>query len=196
MEPGTGSNIMGVLKERTRLLHGQVESHLGVMDPGLTLTRYRSLLVRLWGFYAPLEARLDELQPWAALGLAPGPRRKSPWLARDLDALGVNSGHRGQLPVCARLPGLDGIADAIGCLYVLEGATLGGAIIGRRLASTLGIGPESAGAFFASYGRERGPMWKAFGAAVSEYGGRREPIIGAACETFASLDEWLTSKPT
>jgi heme oxygenase (biliverdin-IX-beta and delta-forming) len=188
-------SILAKLKERTQPHHERVEAHLGVMDPGLTRDAYRVLLARFRGFHLPVERRLDALAAWEALGLRADERRKTPWLEADLRALGMDGESLARLPVCPALPALETVDHALGCLYVLEGATLGGAFISRHLARALGVDAESGGAFFASYGELRGPMWKSFGRALESYAERRggeEEILAGACDTFITLDHWLT----
>ena len=47
-------------------------------------------------------------------------------------------------------------------MYVLEGATLGGAVISRNVRAVLHLGPHNGASFFASYGADVGANWKAF----------------------------------
>ena len=47
------------------------------------------------------------------------------------------------------LPDLQGVQEALGCLYVVEGSTLGGQVIARHLRQTLGVDPRCGGSFFA-----------------------------------------------
>jgi heme oxygenase len=188
-------SILVQIKERTQPHHERVEANLGVMDPGLTRAGYRVLLARFRGFHHPVERRLDVLAPWAALGLEAAERRKTPWIDADLRALGMDGEAIARLPVCSALPALETVGHALGSLYVLEGATLGGAFISRHLARTLGVDAASGGAFFASYGERRGPMWKSFGRALERYvegRGGEEEILAGACDTFIRLDHWLT----
>ena len=52
-------------------------------------------------------------------------------------------------------------------------------------------------AFFSGYGRETGPMWKAFGAAIIEFAENdadHEEIIAGANETFEKIGNSLSSK--
>lgn len=96
-----------------------------------------------------------------------------------------------RLPTCPGFPLLDTIPRALGCAYVLEGATLGGAVILRHLGRTLGVTRERGGAFFGSYGSASGPMWKEFCGALAACDEPAEPAVAAARETFATLDGWL-----
>jgi heme oxygenase (biliverdin-IX-beta and delta-forming) len=106
-------------------------------------------------------------------------------------ALGVGAEEIARIPQCAELPELVTIPQVLGCLYVIEGATLGGQIITRHLQANLGITPETGGAFFAGYGVENGARWQAFGAmitAAAERFGGEDEIVASANRTFETLD--------
>jgi heme oxygenase len=78
---------------------------------------------------------------------------------------------------------------ALGVLYVLEGATLGGAVIARIVRRRLGVTP----AFFGAGGAAIGARWRAFGAAVDAFAGGAAPadMRLAATECFEHLESWL-----
>lgn len=120
---------------------------------------YRAYLQAHWRVHAALEPVLaDRLPPaWTAERLA-----KTLWLEADLRALGA--------PLPAALPrpgGLEGRAQALGAMYVLEGATLGLGVVGRRLANAHPA-RQGAGRFMAAYGSECGARWSAFMQLLSE----------------------------
>ncbi len=76
-------------------------------------------------------------------------------------------------------------------MYVLEGSTLGGTMISRRLRQSLGLHPGSGGGaqFFFSYGPQVGRMWRDFTAALEAYSegnahGKDEEIVASAQATF------------
>lgn len=176
----------------TRPIHAELEARLPLIDPGLSRPTYRDIVARFFGFYAPLEAGL--LGPSSSLetGVDYVQRRKVSRLETDLAALGC--AEVAELPRCAELPRLDSVQRVLGCLYVIEGATLGGQVITRHLEKNLGITPESGGAFFAGYGAETGPRWKEFCAlltAAAERVGGEDEIVAGANETFATLGRWL-----
>ena len=50
----------------------------------------------------------------------------------------------------------------MGCLYVLEGATLGGVVIRRHPEQKLRLGPDNGAAFFHAYGPDTGRRWREF----------------------------------
>ena len=185
-------SMMAELRESTRELHERAEAAVALTRPGLGRDGYRRLLARFYGIYEPLEAELGRR---VDLPLDFEGRRKAHLIAADLGALGLSRTEVDALPRCAELPRLRGPHRALGCMYVLEGATLGGKIITRTVCAGLGVAPGSGCSFFASYGDRIGPMWKAFGAAVAAAPGvdahRREVIAGAR-DTFATFERWFS----
>lgn len=187
----SGLMILDSLRQRTRPHHERAERTLAIMDAGLERAAYRETLAALHGFYLPMEARLAAVP---ALPLDLAPRRKAALLARDLRALGLGDAAIAALPRCPALPAPTSAGEALGCLYVLEGATLGGQVISRHLARTLGIGATTGAAFFGSYGARVGPMWQAFRATLVEHAARHgddEAIVAAAGATFDAFTDWL-----
>jgi heme oxygenase len=185
--PGAARRL---LRTATAPAHAALEAN-PVMAALATDPGRATLAEALWrqaGWYAAMEPAIE-----AALGdAAPADlaaRRKRPLLERDLTALGLDPA---AVPVCRAIPRLDGPAAALGAAYVLEGATLGGAILSRRLAAALG--PGAPGRFFDPYGAERGARWRAFLAHLEHHldrPARRRAAADAAVRTFDSLACWL-----
>lgn len=189
MVPPTG--ILTRLKVETRPQHDAIERALALVDPALTRSRYRARLEQLYGFYEPVEACLREVGGWAERGVDLAARRKAPLLRGDLEAL--DGGRAGDLATCRALPPLDTAAASFGCLYVLEGSTLGGQFIARHIRATLGVTPESGGRFFQGYGAQTGAMWQSFRDALEAFataGGSSDEVVAGAVETFRSLHRW------
>jgi len=190
------SNSKDMLFERLRLetrdLHQLMERQLPVFSPGFTLEEYRRLLVRYAGFYAPVEEKLTALRT-AGLLVFDDTRRKHALLLRDLERLGGNRN-----PIwCQTVPALQSVCQGIGCMYVLEGSTLGGQIILRHLKEALGVTADSGGAFFASYGSELGRRWKEFREAIGKderAGSEADEIIASARDTFVCFHDWLAEE--
>jgi heme oxygenase len=186
--------ILTLLRERTRPLHDRVEGDLDILSFTRSLPRYQALLQRLYGFYAPIE---DILVPLTADGRIAGitykDRRKTSKIVHDLRAIAPNIRLQ-EIPLCANLPTLNTAEQALGCMYVLEGATLGGQIISRQLRESLGIAAEDGGAFYNGYGGDTGRQWKTFGASATVFAATSpsyEPILLSACETFERFEQWL-----
>ncbi len=187
--------ILAVLRDRTRLLHEQVERTVAVSTRLRSVQLYGELVARFYGFYLPFEERLAQVDGYAALGLDFAARRKTHLLRDDLTRLGMSPAYIDSLPRCHELPAVTVLADALGCLYVLEGATLGGRIICREAENALGVLPGRGCSFWASYGERVGEMWKDFCRILERYAaatpGETERIITAAAGTFTCLDRWL-----
>lgn len=182
------------VRAHTRALHERAEA-LVDLETLRTVERYQTLLSRLLGFHAPLERRLAQVD-LGVVGLDLDPRRKAHLLEDDLRWLGVDPG---QVPACGALPALPALPEALGCLYVLEGSTLGGQVVSRHLREAMGVVPGRGGSFFASDGRDVGAMWRAFCRAL-EVGCPGEPEAiragESAVRTFASFNDWLAAAPT
>lgn len=178
--------ILKQLKESTAEMHEQLESLVSVLDESGTIDSYKVLIARFFVLYRAIEGALpaEELR---AKGYDLSVRAKLPSLEKDISALGIESSE--DLAGIAEPLSIDirSLDRAFGAAYVLEGATLGGQVISRHLDAALGIGPANGGAFFNSYGKEVGPMWKEFGAAITafaEAGADNAAIIEGAKDTF------------
>lgn len=187
-------DILATLRAATGGAHEQLEAAVKIETCIADREKYTELLRGFLGFYRPLEDRLFALNDWAGHGVSLLGRRKVPWLAADLQAMGLGRNEIDVLPDCANLPATNDYAQGFGCLYVLEGATLGG----RQITSLLQTSPVPADArhFFGSYGAETGARWRDFIVSLQREAetcgetGRAE-IVRAAGHTFACLREWI-----
>ncbi|MBF5046643.1 biliverdin-producing heme oxygenase [Aggregicoccus sp. 17bor-14] len=191
--------ILQRLKEETREHHARAEAAMRLLDPALSPALYRRHLEALYGLYAPLEGQLEGLLSGAqgaeALEL---PRRwKRTFLARDLTALGHDAQSLERLPRAPPLP-LEGVPEALGAMYVLEGATLGGQLLLRHLtrhfSGQYSGHPVGDFTFFRAYEEALGPMWRAFGEALVR-ATPDEPfaqrVVRGAHLTFDAFERWL-----
>ena len=182
-------SVLTRLRLETRGEHEAVERVLNLMDSALTLQAYRQRLVQFYGFYKPLEAALQArcLPQLAALL----PRlHKATLLRQDLQRLGVSTC---DLPLCRSLPPIQSEAQVLGCLYVMEGATLGGRLITQHVQATFAILPATGGSFFEGYGAATGQMWQAMRqllVSASVDTRTENAIVASAIGTFASLRGW------
>ena len=122
----------------------------------LTLEDYAHLLGRFHSFLAPLEPLLMRRTELNEFGLEMETRAKAPALEMDLKQLGVTN----MPPAVTDLPEVNNAAQAIGCLYVLEGSTLGGQLMAKHFRRMAGVG--EAVRYFAGYGPLTGRRWKNF----------------------------------
>jgi heme oxygenase (biliverdin-IX-beta and delta-forming) len=186
--------FMQRLKQQTQSYHSSLEDKLDLLNPALTREQYRLLLQRFWGFYAPLEERLQALHFRALYPFDAEKRRKVPLLRNDLQTLGLTEAEIRALPRCVDLPDCRHYPQVLGCWYVIEGATLGGQLISRHFRAVLGMSREQGCAFFGSYGEQVGSMWKEFCSglnAAASIPAVESLIIESACQTFIALDRWL-----
>lgn len=184
-------DILNRLRTETRHEHDAIETVLDIMKPDLGIAAYRCQLARFYGFYQPLEAAMASLVDWSHLEIDFDERRKSHLLAADLEQLGVDTA--GTLPICSALPPVTSIATGFGSLYVLEGATLGGQLIGRHVKQTLGLDVLHGARFFNCYGDRTGMMWKKFRAALVAFAitpATQDEIVASAAATFTTLRCW------
>jgi heme oxygenase len=187
----TTSPIHARLRLETRADHDAVEAVMALMDDGLTAAHYRCRLEQLLGFYRPLESRLGRVPESELCGLSLAERAKTPLLAADVaDVAPVP-----EVPDCADLPDVGTSARAFGCLYVLEGATLGGRFISQHVERALGFTADRGGRFFAGYGARTKEMWSAFCSSLAAFAETApeaaDDVVGTARLTFDALRRWV-----
>jgi heme oxygenase len=192
------------LRAATREIHERLHLHPAfapVMSAQPDIAGYAQLISQLRGFHMPTETRLFT----AAERLLPEltdlqQRRKAHLLQQDLVHLaaipGVAQSDPGAVEARRRLtrPAL------LGCLYVIEGATLGGRELGRKLAPLLqsvGLTGVDGRQFFLAYGACQGDMWRRFCTVLADVAGTFTPsecraMEKAARKQFLALENWLT----
>jgi heme oxygenase len=187
-----GPDVLTELRTATAVEHEQVESALGLMDPHLGRDRLVEVLIRLHAFWTAAEAGLDawaHRSPVDAGAVDWSRRRRAHLFAADLRELGAAPPDDGG----PELPAVEDTDQALGRLYVLEGATLGGTFIARHLATLPTLGPDVRLGAFSPYGTETGAMWHAFRRVTRDRvaaGGDPARVVGAARATFAVLAAW------
>jgi heme oxygenase (biliverdin-IX-beta and delta-forming) len=180
------------LRAATWPSHQELERRLDVKKRFSSLAAYRVHLEQMWGFCAMLEALVEPLVR-DALGDFES-RRKLPLLTRDLVATGSSPAAVAALPRMPLVPACRDTAAGFGCLYVLEGATLGGRTLLPKVQRTLGLAPTRGAEFLASYGERIESMWRAFGCALDAWCVDPERSARARCAavaTFDGLADWL-----
>jgi heme oxygenase len=187
-------DIMAVLKSETAEHHTQVEQLMPFFKESFSLQEYVCTLGVFLGFFEPLERKLATIAGWHTVGIDLRQRRRAHRLHVDLRALGVSDAAIAGFPRCRRLPYLANRYDGLGCLYVLEGSTLGGQLIARELSRRFGIEQYSGSSFFHSYDSNVGEAWKHFCSAVRTHANdpiKEHAIVKSAEETFASFESWI-----
>jgi heme oxygenase len=178
------SRRMVALRRETRAAHARIELALPVLDVDLTRARYRRIVEALHGYYVGLEPLVDAKPMSSKVAL----------LVDDLLALGHAASDIAGLPRCVELPQITTASCMLGARYVIEGATLGGQLIGRRLAQTLDLDATNGAAFFIGYSEHTREMWLKFNHCV-ESAPEFDVIaaVAAANATFETLERWLVT---
>lgn len=184
------SDILQRLKAETAEAHRQTEKRLPMFDPEFDLRGYARVLEQFYGFWAPLEIELSKAEGVEGPELALRSRLKSHLLEADLRNFGIDPA---AVARCSGLPDVGTFVKALGCLYVLEGSTLGSQFIARHLREKFGIGAASGASFFNAYEGEVGARWAAFRAFLTGHATEEsaDEMIGSAQNTFETLDQWL-----
>lgn len=174
--------LLLTLRARTREAHERLEADVDVPHRWQDRSAYGALLAGFRSVYAPLERELDRSAGTAvALPDWDERRGKTAWLDEDLAALDLSAGEPMDV-----LP-LTTAEDVAGAAYVLEGATLGGAVVLR------GLDPALPHRFFTAYGSERGRRWRDFRSHLDALQGLDEDAVVASAErTFASVHDACT----
>lgn len=184
------TSIMETLREATRGEHEWMERSLDLKQGSLSVESYVRLLELLYGYYEPVERRLQTISELSQLVPDLDRRRKVPLLVFDLHYWKRDER---RLPLCSSIPMIFDRLDALGSLYVLEGATLGGQVLSRWFQNELGITADTGGAFFHGYGSGTTSMWRAFGSSMATVPQNTENdmrIIESARATFRTLRMW------
>jgi heme oxygenase len=183
-------DLFDLLRKGTADIHRRIERRVPVFREGFNLEDYIWLVESFFGFWAPIERRLSAMVTLRDADLALESRLKSFLLRKDLLILGRDPATVRQ---CERLPRLDTFLQGLGCLYVLEGSTLGSQIISPRLEEKLQLGEGSGASFFNAYGRSAGARWMEFQRFVctSVRPEHADSVVEAAQQTFLCFYEWL-----
>jgi heme oxygenase (biliverdin-IX-beta and delta-forming) len=175
------------LRAATADAHASIERTFDLFSMLSSHNSYRTTLIAFHGFFAVVEPRLEATLTDPAFYPT---RRKLPLLQADLLALGLQAEDVARLPHCPWSPAICNRHEAMGTLYVLEGATLGGAIISRMALNRLGPGTPTS--YFGAHGTRRGRMWSALKGRLLEVQGPEDRrAIQAASACFRALEAWL-----
>lgn len=188
-------NLRKRLQEETKSLHEKIEQTFllkKILLQEITLSDYKLLIQKFYGFITPCEVLIDSLTCKFVIKN----RKKQPWLEQDLRALKISKNNDTKLLICRNLPVLCEYEQVLGYLYVMEGATLGGQIIIKMLKTQLQITLDQGGRFFHGYGDKTKIMWNNFCVDLCSINHieQQNKIIHSASDTFKRLHEWMESR--
>ena len=199
MQQQTGSTekdvFLAELRTVTTPSHKALEANpysVALMAHETTLDNYATYLKKLYGFVKPYEQQVFPILANRISDIAD--RSKAALLESDLKALGFSHEQIAALPQF-NYPTPHSQAQAFGAMYVLEGSTLGGSIIYKRLNHLIQIDKATNGKYFTAYGETSGAKWKTFIEAFANYvveNNTQQEAIESAVNTFTAMDKWLT----
>lgn len=185
--------ILGRLRRETSQLHAEVERRVDILNRVRSPSDYRILLEKFYGLHYTLEAQVyttdSPVLTWLPdLQL----RRRTNALRSDLAVLG--NAEPGRLSL-APPQVLGTAAQHFGCLYVMEGSTLGGQVIARHVQERLGLTIGNGCGFFMGHGARTGALWERFRASIESFATCRpvahEEIVLAATRVFQLFGNWM-----
>jgi len=182
-------SVAQLLKKETFEEHARAEK---LLAPKLTSIQsyddYAAILKMFYGFFHPLEKPIAQYLTGQVLSDI-HERRNSLFILRDLTA--IQSSTEGFL-LCKTLPGINSSLQALGTMYVLEGSTLGGRMIGKMLIKNPAVAFNDSNLnFFNGYRENTGTKWTYFLSVVDQYEDHADDIITSANETFSCLTKWM-----
>lgn len=180
------------LRDETREAHERVEAALNPLTEQASLTGYAEMLSRWRAFFVCWEPLVHGLAPDQAIAEELISRSKIGWIDQDLAAIDAQ---RDRIVFEAeRLP-VNDWADALGGIYVIEGATLGGQVLCKRFGEALGLTPERGLRYFNSYGSKTAECWRETKHLLNDarWANQHDRIIRSAPATFAALTDFFST---
>ena len=188
------TDFLNKLRFNTAPLHKSIELlpvSISLLSNNITLQDYRNYIIILYGFvkefelslYPQIQFVIDDLES----------RKKTFLLYNDLQTLGIEPAEVETI-MDNFFKTNNTIAGTLGCMYVMEGATLGGQIISRHIEKMLGNSVTGSLKYIKAYGTNTGYMWKKFLESFCELAvikQQQDEAIKGAVKTFSLLEKWM-----
>ncbi len=174
----------------------QLPQFVGLTGGKLDRAKYGDLLTKLLGFHAPYEYAIAAKLGDTAYGLPLARLRRAALLEDDLRVLGLSKAHVLRVPVRS----FPTKSQAMGALYVIEGATLGGRQLAQGLDPLLGEGVTAGRRFLLAGTDPARPTWREVRAAIDRCARNRRALarmMDGATATFKDFarmfeePEWI-----
>ncbi len=183
-------DVLERLREGTRGAHDRLEAAAmsgRIMDGSLGAEEYKQLIQVHYIVHRELEALLEEKKVEEHFPeLHMKEREKMPLLKKDVEELAINR-EKLNAPAAGQLPQLEEPYGPLGCIYVMEGATLGGMVIVKSLRKNEQLAGIDNFHYFGCYGSGTSRQWKSFLEVLKEKGQgeeAKEQIVKAARMTY------------
>ncbi len=182
-------DLLSLLRRETSALHEHVEEVTDLPGAVRSHSDYVALLQRFWVVHRPLEQQLGAVRwekSWARIGIDLAQHRRTHLIARDLRELAPGRPSTdSSRPSRAAAPHVGTFGQALGCLYVLEGSSLGGRVLAQQVTAALGgVVPV---AFLSSDGRGHPGPWRTVCEGLRRFGSDgidAGDVVTGARETF------------
>ena len=198
---GQRLTLMEELKAATSLAHAQLQTtpfFVALPACQLPLESYVGQLRALAVIHAVLEPALAASSHPALVAVWRADMRKTPWLEQDLRYFAPRAvadlkeavDEALRVAEQMRLWSVERPLRLLGAVYVLEGSTLGGVLLGRQCARAFLLADHAGLAYLNSYGPAVPAHWAEFRErmnALSLDGAEREAVRAGAVEFFAGL---------
>jgi heme oxygenase (biliverdin-IX-beta and delta-forming) len=179
------------LNLETRALHPEADAlWVELLAHGTTPDVYRSTLIAVYGFEAPVEAALS-LTAGVSAVVPLRPRARTGLLVQDLLTLGCTASFIARLPMCCQIVPYPSVAEALGWLYVVERATLLHETVRRHL--EVAQPSLRAFAYLRAYDGHTGQRWQELGHTLDRVASSEDiakQIVSAARHAFATQRDW------
>jgi heme oxygenase (biliverdin-IX-beta and delta-forming) len=192
------ASLRDELRRHTHQQHERLHEHssfLSMFNQSLSIGDYRALIRRLHGFYRPLDGAIAHVIANGGVGTnAFKYANRSGLLAQDMLDLGWSAEAIEENPQCTGTSDIVSKETLGGVLYVIEGATLGGARIDRAAHKLLGVDDPAGRRFWTwcrAEGGHRWPMTMRFLQDLEEQGADVRDLKKGASDTFRLLADWL-----
>ena len=193
-------DILERLREETKGAHDRLEAVAlsdKIMDGSLQVDEYKKLIRVHYLVHKELESLLEEKgvqEHFPELGYEE--RKKMPLLEKDVEELSI-AREKLEVPAAGQLPRIEESQEGtpygiLGCMYVMEGATLGGNVIVKSLRKNEHLSGLEDFHYFGCYGTETGKKWKSFLEVLKEKGQgpeAQQQIVDAARSTYELFEE-------
>jgi heme oxygenase len=157
--------LQEILKAATKDHHDELESLMFVneiMNKTLTLQQYKTLLATNYIVHSAVEPELHAaLDRETKNRLRIENRNKVDALAKDVQDMGMDKAALDAVEISFSIPAHQSKAAALGAMYVLEGATLGGHVINKKLKANPAFENLELH-YYGVYGKELMPNWLGF----------------------------------
>lgn len=190
-----GSPVRISLRAATHDQHERLNRHpllAALLKPDYRLESYQKLLFIYFHIYQSLEYKVQQFLLTTSCGFDYTERIKHPWLANDLAFFGLDT--LAITNIKMDLPEIDTVGQLIGALYTIEGSTLGGQLISRRLAEHHKLTKNTGARFFNGYGEQTVSMWQEFIKFADTIATNDDQLLAAeqaACQTFQLFNHVL-----